>query len=152
MGKCKFNEAWREKESFCHWLKPVDNNVYEAFCTVCKKRIQLGTMGVKALESHTKSSKHMNNMKAKDQTPSIAGVFQPANASQLAVNVSELADNVNQPTASASAPPVTTVTATREDLRTAFGSTPTMKAEVLWTLNTIAKHHSYNGNEGISYI
>ena len=25
-----------------------------------------------------------------------------------------------------------------------------MKAEVLWTLNTIAKHQSYNGNEGIS--
>ncbi|XP_028296859.1 uncharacterized protein LOC114458643 [Gouania willdenowi] len=27
-----------------------------------------------------------------------------------------------------------------------------MKAEVLWTLNTIAKHQSYNGNEGISEL
>lgn len=43
-------------------------------------------------------------------------------------------------------------TATRVDLRTTFGSTPTMKAEVLWTLNTIAKHQSYNGNQGISEL
>ena len=141
MGKCKFNEAWRDKESFRHWLKPVDNNVFEAFCTVCKKNIQLGTMGVKTLESHAKSNKHIHNMKVKDQTPSIAGVFQPANVSQPAV-VSELG-SVNQP-AAATAPPTA-----RVDLRTAFGCTPTMKAEVLWTLHTIAKHHSYNGNENI---
>merc|ERR1712208_72596 len=90
-----------------------------------------------------KSSKHMDNMKAKDQTPSIAGVFQPANASQVAANVSEQV-----------APPVTTVTATSRgvDLRLAFGSTPTMKAEVLWILHTLAKHHSYNGNDGISEL
>lgn len=25
MGKCKFNEAWLDKNSFSHWLKPVDN-------------------------------------------------------------------------------------------------------------------------------
>ena len=75
MGKCKFKGAWRDKESFRPWLKPVHNNVFETFCTVCKKNIQLGTTGVKALESHAKSNKHIHNMKAKDQTPSIAGVF-----------------------------------------------------------------------------
>ena len=101
-------------------------------------------MGVKALESHAKSNQHIHNMKAKDQTPSIAGVFQPANVSQPAV-VSELG-SVNQP-AAATAPPTA-----RVDLRTAFGCTPTMKAEVLWTLHTIAKHHSYNGNENISEL
>lgn len=59
MGKCKFNEAWMDNISFHHWLKTVVDNIFEAFCTVCKKRIQLRTMGVKALDSHTKSTKHM---------------------------------------------------------------------------------------------
>lgn len=150
MGKCKFNEAWLDKNSFRHWLKPVHNNVFEAFCTICKKRIQLGTM--KALESHAKSSKHMNALNGQKQTPFIACVFQPTNVSQLAANMSEAAAgaNVSQLAASAADPPA--MTATRVDLRTAFGSTPTMKAEVLWTLNTIAKHQSYNGNEGISEL
>ncbi|XP_028293606.1 uncharacterized protein LOC114456189 isoform X2 [Gouania willdenowi] len=153
MGKCKFNEAWQDKQAFCHWLKPVDNNVFEAFCTVCKKKIQLGNMGMKALESHAKSGKHINSIKAKEKTLSIDGVFQPANVSQLTVNAPEAEDNVNQPAACAStAPPVTTETNGRVDLRTTFGFTPTMKAEVLWTLNTIAKHQSYNGNEGISEL
>ncbi|XP_063766766.1 uncharacterized protein LOC134882763 isoform X2 [Eleginops maclovinus] len=151
MGKCKFNEAWRDKRAF-HWVKPVENNVFEAFCTVCKKKIQLGTMGVKALESHAKSAKHISSMKVKDQTPSVAGVFQPANVSQLADNVSEVAGNVNQPAANvtATALPATSATPVSVDLRTAFGSTPTMKAEVLWTLNTVAKHQSYNSNENVS--
>ena len=107
-------EKWH---AFCHWLKPVDSNVFQAFCTVCKKTIQLGTMGMKALESHAKSSKHIKSTKGKYQTPSIAGVFQPANISQLAVNVPEAA-NVNQLAASATAPPATT--ATRVDLPRSF--------------------------------
>lgn len=32
-------------------------------------------------------------------------------------------------------------------LRTAFGSTTTLKAEVLWTFHTVTKHQSYTGNE-----
>ena len=152
MGKCKFNDAWRDKQAFCHWLKPVDKNVFAAFCTVCKKIIQLGTMGLKALESHAKSSKHISSIKGKYQTPSIAGVFS-ASIGQPAVVPESEAEADNQPTASTSsdtaAPPVTT---TRVDLRTSFGSTPTMKAEVLWTLNTISKQQSYNGNDSISEL
>ncbi|KAK5848716.1 hypothetical protein PBY51_006308 [Eleginops maclovinus] len=67
MGKCKFNEAWRDKQAFCHWLKPVDNNVFEAFCTVCKKKNSAWYVkGVKALESHAKSSKHINSIKREE--------------------------------------------------------------------------------------
>ena len=50
MGKCKFNATWMDRPSFRNWLKPVDN-IGEAYCTLCKKRILLGTMGVKAIES-----------------------------------------------------------------------------------------------------
>lgn len=128
-----------------NWLKPVENNVFEAYCTVCKKRIQLGKMRVKALDWHAKSTKHMTHVRGTEQTPSITAVFSPASSA----NVSQLA--ASAPTAAA--PPATTAAAVGKlDLRTAFGSTPTLKAEVLWTLNTIAKHQSYNGNEGIGEL
>lgn len=130
---------------FRHWLKPVVDNVFEAYCTVCKKRIQLGTMGVKALDSHAKSTKHMKYVRGKEQTPSITAVFPPPNVCQLVAPAAA-------PAASPAAPPATTAVNVRVDLRTSFGSTPTLKAEVLWTLHTIAKHQSYNGNEGISEL
>ena len=34
-------------------------------------------------------------------------------------------------------------------LRMTFGPTSTLKAEVLWTLITVAKHQSYKSNDGI---
>ncbi len=151
MGKCKFNEAWMDKISFHHWLKPVVDNIFEAYCTVCKKRIQLGTMGVKALDSHAKSTKHMKYVRGKEQTLPITARFPPANVSPLAAKEPEAAASASQLAASAPAAPLATTTA-RVDLRMSFSSTPTLKAEVLWTLHTISKHHSYNGNEGISEL
>lgn len=44
------------------------------------------------------------------------------------------------------------VQAAKIDLRTTFGSTPTLKAEVLWTLNTVAKHMSYNSSDSIAKL
>jgi len=35
--------------------KPVAKNVFEAYCFLCKKTLKLGTLGVRALESHAKS-------------------------------------------------------------------------------------------------
>ncbi|KAF7692656.1 hypothetical protein HF521_010266 [Silurus meridionalis] len=78
-------------------------------------------MGMKALESHAKSSEHINALNGQKQTPSIACVFQPTNVSQLSANVPEVATgaNVSQLAASAADPPA--MAATRVDLRTAFG-------------------------------
>lgn len=94
-------------------------------------------MGMKALDSHAKSRNTQSMSEEKNKLlPSPAGSHQltkKADASQLA--------------ASAPAAPSAMI-----DLRTSFGSTPTLKAEVLWTLHTIAKHQSYNGNEGISEL
>lgn len=141
MGKCKFNNLWMDKISFRHWLKPVVGNVHEAYCTLCKKRIQLATMGVKALDSHAKSAKHENLLKLKDRTPSVSSVFPVTVASQLAAapaaqaHVSQLTPPAAASASTAAPPPIV-------DLRTAFGSTPTLKAEVLWTLHCISKHQS----------
>lgn len=39
MGKCTFSEKWLETTEFQQWLRPVNGNNWEAYCSVCKKRI-----------------------------------------------------------------------------------------------------------------
>ncbi|KAJ8346945.1 hypothetical protein SKAU_G00283460 [Synaphobranchus kaupii] len=67
------------------------------------------------------------------------------------VQVAQLTVSSNLRLASTSSTNISTFppTASSGDLRTTFGSTPTLQAEVLWTLHTVAKHQSYNANEGI---
>ena len=83
-------------------------------------------MGIKAVVSHMQSQKHKTSARSHTQTPAISTFC-----------------------ISAPAPPPQTVRAASTDLRVAFGATPTLKAEVLWILNTVVKHQSYNSNEGI---
>lgn len=128
MGKCKFIESWLENVCFRNWLTSVANPD-EARCILCKKTFKLGTMGVKAVESHMQCEKHKTAAKSHELTPAI---------SQFCVSAPGTA-------------PQTTVAAaaTSTDLRAAFGATPTLKSEVLWILNTVVKHQSYNSNEVI---
>lgn len=58
MGKCKFNENWLHNPNFATWLRPVSGNVFEVRCILCKKVLKLGTMGIKALETHMQCEKH----------------------------------------------------------------------------------------------
>ena len=57
MGKCKFNKCWLEQPEFS-WLKAKPHNEFEVQCTLCKRTLNLSTLGVKALVSHTKLEKH----------------------------------------------------------------------------------------------
>ncbi|CAL8342262.1 unnamed protein product [Arctogadus glacialis] len=83
-------------------------------------------MGIKAVVSHMQSQKHKTSARSHTQTPAISTFC-----------------------ISAPAPPPQMVRAASTDLRVAFGATPTLKAGVLWILNTVVKHQSYNSNEGI---
>ena len=40
------------------WLKAVPDDEFEAQCMLCKRTLNLGTLGVNALVLHTKSEKH----------------------------------------------------------------------------------------------
>lgn len=135
MGKCKFSDTWLEKTEFRAWLRPVANNVFEAYCLVCKKVIKLGTLGVRALESHAKSEKHLTVVNGLQQTTVISQFCQVSGGSTLPRR---------EPHCS-SATPVS-------DLRVAFGSEPTLRAEVLWDLHTVTRHQSYNANEEIGEL
>lgn len=117
-------------------------------------------MGVKALDSYANSTKHVKNAQVMEKTLPITARFPPASGakepvastSQPAATAPTPEANLSQPAANAPPAPPPATAAARVDLRTSFGSTPTLKAEVLWTLHTIAKHHSYNGNEGVSAL
>ena len=58
MGKCTFNETWLDHSDFRCWLQAVPSSRYEARCKPFPKNLQLGTLGVKALESHARAEKH----------------------------------------------------------------------------------------------
>ncbi len=49
MGKCTFNELWLEDGAFSYWLKPVLNNRYQVYCTLCKKALERSSLGIKSL-------------------------------------------------------------------------------------------------------
>ena len=53
-GRCVFNPLWMQKEEYKNWLVPSKDK-YSFKCKVCKKDLELGTMGESALRSHKKS-------------------------------------------------------------------------------------------------
>ncbi|XP_063731290.1 uncharacterized protein LOC134858964 isoform X2 [Eleginops maclovinus] len=126
MGKCKFNDNWLSIGQFADWLKRVPADDSEAYCTFCKRTLKLGTLGIKALESHTKSSKHQESANAARNSHGIALFCSVASSTSLINNTGNIRD--------------------------LLGSTDTMKAEVLWALNTVAKHQSCRSNDGIGEL
>lgn len=99
MGKCKFNENWLHNSNFAPWLRPVNGNVFEVQCILCKKKIKLGTMGMKALETHMQCEKHRA---AAETCRKIPGISQFCSVTPTTVGLSPSAA-ASQTPASASA-------------------------------------------------
>lgn len=57
-GKCKFAESWLDMLDLKEWLQPAEGNTKEAYCRMCKKRINIVSMGIKALRSHMRCASH----------------------------------------------------------------------------------------------
>lgn len=110
MGKCKFNENWLFNQNFSTWLRPVPANMYVARCSLCKKFFKLGTMGIKAVESHMRSMRHKRAKSSCQQTESF----------------SQFCSTLVSPA------PISTTETAAPHFRTLFGVTPTLKTEVLW--------------------
>lgn len=140
MGKCTFNMVWLDDDAFKSWLKPVANNKYQAYCTLCKKTLELSSLGIKALHSHGKSERHQGSLKGLQGMQTITQFWSPSLPGPSSSRDSGF------PVAVASSRPATS------SATSAFGSTSTLKAEVLWVLNTVTKHQSYIGNEDISEL
>ena len=93
---------------------------------------------MKALESYGRSEKHNATLKSQQKTP--------AKFCSGSLGASP------GPSATQSALSTLTPTTPVSDVRTAFGSTPTLKVEVLWTLHMVAKHQSYKSNDDIGEL
>ncbi|XP_073721650.1 uncharacterized protein [Misgurnus anguillicaudatus] len=142
MGKCKFADSWLENDEFKPWLKPVAENNREAYCTYCKKKISVASMGINAIKSHMHGASHKAAFGHREQSQLSIASFCAPTATPLPNTTAELVKTAT----TATSPP------SSADIRVAMGSTSTMRAEVIWCLNTAANHHSLNSNEGISDI
>lgn len=136
MGKCTFNMVWLDDGAFKSWLKPIANNKYQVYCTLCKRTVELSSLGIKALNSHAKSEGHKVSLKGLQQVQAITQFCSPS-----LPGPSSLQDS--------GCPAPATSSTTSSATHSAFRSTSTLKAEVLWVLNTVTKHQSYRGNEDI---
>ena len=51
---CVFNDVWLEKPAYKHWLRKDGTSYRKAFCTMCKKTIDIAAMGEGVLASRSK--------------------------------------------------------------------------------------------------
>lgn len=146
MGKCVFNDLWLQNPKYGKWLRKDSGNDYSAFCTVCMKTFKLGTMGVRAVESHQISERHNKNLtdRNKMKVNSIMGY----------VCSTSKTSTQNEPVAGTSSTTTSdsVQSSQKVNIRAAFGTTDTLKAEVLWTLSTVCRHQSYSSNEEIGSL
>ena len=120
-------------ERYSKWLSAYRTSKHAAFCRVCERVILLTTMGIKAVDSHMKSEKHRKSIATSDK------------------KVNSITNYVSVGGASATPSAASSSKAT-SDIRSTFSSTETLKAELLWTLQTVAKHQSYHSNDDIGAL
>lgn len=57
-GKCKFQDAWLQRDIYKDWLMRDVHDIHSARCRACGKFIKLQTMGEAALTSHAGGAGH----------------------------------------------------------------------------------------------
>lgn len=100
-------------------------------------------MGVTALDSHMKGAKHTACSTARQRQPPIVQFCAPQTSS---VTETALAISNEEISTLEALPPQP------RNILSYCGSTPTLRAEVMWVLKTISEHHSYTSNENITEI
>ncbi|KAK0152285.1 hypothetical protein N1851_006335 [Merluccius polli] len=144
MGKCKFSKTWVDEPAYKDWLKPVMGNDREGFCVVCKKTINVTWNGITAIRSHNASTVHQQRLRARGEQIPISLFCGGASSSTRTAT----------PT-NATSPAGTSATSVGIDGQALLPSqfqTSALRAEVLWCLQTAAKHHSFTSNEGIDAV
>ena len=73
--QCKFQADWlHESSPFKNWLAKGKTD-YDAWSKLCKKNVNISTMGVGSLRSHAKSVKHMQLVKERDNWLGLLQMF-----------------------------------------------------------------------------
>ncbi|CAM4639158.1 unnamed protein product [Leuciscus chuanchicus] len=127
-------------------------NDREAFCTVCKKIINVTWNGITAIKSHSASNIHQQRMRVRGEQLPISLFCDASSTTQIAANHANLRSAVVTPPQQQTSATSTTTTAAIARQQTLPSQTSALRAEVLWCLNIAANHHSYNSNEGIGEL
>lgn len=139
-NRVAFNMEWTKDKSFKAWLKPSPESKYKAFCSFCSKTFDLSNMGVTAVKSHARGTKHKENEKFHKKEENIESYFLPK-------------DNVPNN--------LVTATSNLQEIREASHSTlqnktqsqnilsflpkdDVTKAEIIWALAVVYHHISIN--------
>lgn len=154
-GGCRFNVLWLDNEKYKLWLKQgPDPRV--ASCTVCKKDLQLYTMGEAALSSHVKGKKHQDLMRRLQNPGSLfedffpqtsdssrsTATFTPSSSSVARVCKLESAGEV-----SIGDPSLLFPGSSNEHQSNCFN--PSLKAEICWAIKVVTSHYSYKSCEDV---
>ena len=57
-GLCLFQDSWLRDPAFKDWIERDGNNVRNARCKICKKTIDIASMGRTAVKFHGNGKKH----------------------------------------------------------------------------------------------
>ena len=134
---CSFNKEWLTGEHK-EWLREFTEDKRKAKCLVCKSVFDIGNMGSKALESHSKDKKHTENLRL-HRTGRATGIEN--------YTVRQSSTTAMQTSAPAAAPGSSGI-----PISSYLSNGDVTKAEILWTLHTIKSHNSYKSNENIDKL
>lgn len=156
-GGCRFNEFWLENEKYKSWLTRGPNPRV-AHCKVCRKDLQLFSMGESALSSHVKGKKHQDLMRRlQNPGPAFEDFFQQtSNASSSSVIGASTLESGNEvltgfaplPFPGSSNPHQST----SNFIKSFINSNPTLKAEICWAIKVATSHYSYKSCENAGAI
>ena len=126
-GTCSFKEEWLQDRGLRKWIKKVPGNQHGALCILCKKTVDITTMGKTALSSHASSQKHRTLISGLESQESLS-TFLTSPASHTPASHSSVTLN--------------TYVTRREQLT----------AETWWCFKTVDSNFSYHSNEDISLL
>lgn len=137
MGKCYFNSDWLKDTSYSEWLEQLSENREKFKCKYCGQAYLIGSSGIKALNTHMSSQKHMR-----------ASASHRGSSSMLSfATKSTPPSSLNQTATSTTSNPTSTTTK-QPTLKVA----DTLKAEVRWTMHLVSSHSSARSSDDIGSI
>jgi hypothetical protein len=178
--KTTFNQLWLDSKfhpEFSSWLQDVKRSPTDAYCKSCKTTFSLSNMGRQALNSHSKSSKHLKCTAATvdtmdTQTRLTSFLTRPAKETSILVPI-RLPETVVQDAvhdgihtglvdgATTRAEPVTlpqdprattVVNVPAKSLAGYVLNDQVTKAEALWAMKSVMSHFSFNSSDHLKEV
>ena len=151
----KFKLDWLNNPMYSPWLEMTGHNKM-AKCNVCKCTIEVSSMGKSALDSHMKSKKHEDRVNVSTKSNTLLTAWVQQNEMSRAKASSASTDQ--QPSTSLSQQSYTpqqsssTIIPESSTMQSYISKDDVSRAEILWTLNMITNHYSFNSSKHSSML